>query len=296
MSERKADTFIRDLQKTGLNYEESTIYFTLIQKGSKGAFASELASSLNAKRTSMLSKLGRLVQKGCVHVNGDSRAPRGIKRFVAISPAELFSQKIHQARQELDELENIEKTVGERLEDLYQQSIEYGPEDIDPFLTPYLSPLLETGWKLVEQEIEKSKMGHGFDAYDCTLIPPNAQLIKDCGFMAFDFHHVVEGDAITINFIIDMLLRRGAGEIFQKDIGVKDVHISETTIVLFNRTYPSLKMEFLFSPHAGFQELTRSAIIPIYSKIFFLWGEDIPIVEEMARTIFRVENASLGEI
>ncbi|HME54175.1 MAG TPA: hypothetical protein VKM55_18260 [Candidatus Lokiarchaeia archaeon] len=290
MNERRSDTFIRDLQKTGLSYEESTIFFALLQKGSKGAFASTLANQLNMKRTSMLSKLDRLVQKGCVHVNDDARAPRGVKRFVVTRPAELFSQKVHQTRQELEDLENLEETTGKRLEDLYQQGIEYGPDDLDPFLVPYLSQLLETGWKLAEQDIEKSKMAHGFDAFDCTLMPPDARFVKDCGFMAFVFHHVVEDDVTTIKFIIEMLLRRGAGEIFKKDIGVKDIHISETTTVLFNRSYPSLKMEFLFSPQAMFQEMTRSAIIPVNDKIFFLWGEDERIVEQMARAIFNVEK------
>jgi len=294
MKDSKSDRFIRDLQKAGLNYEESTIYFALLQKGSKGAFASELASILKTKRTSMLSKLTRLVQKGYIHINTNPQAPRGIKHFIASNPAELFRHKVDQTRQQLEELEKLAQTQGKRLEQLYQRGIEYGPDDLDPFLGPYLKPLLETGWRLIEQDIEKSKISHGFDVYDCTLIPPNAQFIKDSGFIAFSFHHVVDGDNTTINFIIDLLVRRGASEIFQKDIGVKDVRVSKTIIELFNHNYPSLKMEFLFSPHGDFQELSKSAILPINDKIFFLWGEDLRIVSEIAGIIFRVEKVHLA--
>jgi hypothetical protein len=186
----------------------------------------------------------------------------------------------------LEKLEKTAKTAGKRLEKLYQQGLEYGSADLDPYLVPYLGPLLERNWKLVEQDIEKSQMSHGFDVYDCTLMPPQAQLVKDCGFMVFKFRYPVEEDDTAVKFIIELLLRQSASEIFQKDIGVKDIRVSQATITIFNRNYPSLKMEFLFSPQAGFQELTKSAIIPFNDQIFFLWGEEIGIVEEMASNIF----------
>jgi DNA-binding MarR family transcriptional regulator len=287
MDDQKRDNFIRDLQATGLNYEESMIYFTLLQNGSKGTYASELANKLNFKRTSMLSKLNHLVKKGCVHIKPDPRASRGVQRFAALSPVEFIRHKVEETRQNWEILEKIEKSTGKRLEKLFHQGVEYGLGDLDPFLVPYLSPLLEKGWKLVEQDIEKSQMSHGFDVYDCTLMPPQAQLVKDCGFMVFKFQYTVETDETTVNFITDLLLRRGAGEIFQKDIGVKDIHISRSIVEIFNNKYTSLKMEFLFSPQAGYQELTKSAIIPIGNQIFFLWGEDQQIVEEMASAIFQ---------
>src|SRR5271157_477095 len=240
MSERKSDKFVRDLQKTGLNYEESMIYFELVQKGPKGDYASVIASTLKMKRTTMLSKLNRLIQKRCARIDGNPLAPRGVRRFVAISPAEYITKIVHQKRQELLELEKLEKTASKQLERMFQQSIEYGQEDLDPFLAPFLGPLLEQGWKLVEQVVELSKISHGFDGYDCTLLPPKAQLIKDCGFLVFKFNYPVESDETTINFITDLLLRRSTGEILQKDIGVKDVRISKTTISFFDRTYPSL--------------------------------------------------------
>ena len=98
MDARKNDKFIQDLQKTGLNYEESIIYFALIQKGEKGVYASDLASEINVKRTTMLSKLDHLLQKGCVRVDSAPLAPRGIKRFFATNPGDYINQQIQQKR------------------------------------------------------------------------------------------------------------------------------------------------------------------------------------------------------
>jgi DNA-binding MarR family transcriptional regulator len=294
MSETRKENFIRALQKARLAYDEAMLYFALIQYGHRGAYASELGNDLNLPRTTVHSKMTRMVAKGYAWVKQDPLAPWSAKRFVATGPTELFKNALQEMMQERTHLENMQEQVGERLEQIFSKSIVYGPDDLDSFLQPYLLPLLEKGWKLVEQDVEKTQSIFAFEIYDCTLLPPNTQFIKDCGFIALQFDHSIEEDQITLTFVNDLLKRHGREEILGKGIGAKDVKISSSEIELFGKTFPSLKMEFLLDSHKGYQELTCSVVLPIHSRMFYLWAESRPIVQEMVEAVFRAEKIPLS--
>jgi DNA-binding MarR family transcriptional regulator len=293
MSKTRKENFIRALQKARLAYDEAILYFALIQYGKRGAYASELGSDLNLFRTTVHSKMTRMVAKGYAWVKQDPLAPWSAKRFVATSPTELFQKTLQEMKQERTFLENVREQLGTRLEQIFSKSVVYGPDDLDSFLQPYLLPLLENGWKLMEQDVESTQSVFAFKIYACTLLPPNTQLIKDSGFIALQFDHTIEEDQVTLNFVNDLLKRHGREEILEKRIGAKDVRISSSEIEFFGKTFPSLKMEFLFDSKKEYQELTCSVVISIHSRMFYLWAESYPIVEEMVKAIFRAEKIPL---
>jgi DNA-binding MarR family transcriptional regulator len=294
MSKTRKENFIRALQKARLAYNEAMLYFALIQYGRRGAHARELGNDLNLSRTTIHSKMTRMVARGYAWVRQDPLAPWSSKRFVATSPANLLQKTLQEMEQERTALENMREQLGARLEQIFSESIVYGPADLDPFLQPYLLPLLKKGWKLMEQDVERAQSVFSFEVYDCTLLPPNTQLIKDSGFIVMQFDHVIEGDQITLKFVNDLLKRYGREEILEKKIGAKDVTISSSEIEFFGKKFPSLKMEFLFESHRGYEESTCSVIIPIQSRIFYLWAENRSIVQEMVEAIFNVEKIPMS--
>jgi len=294
MVDKITEEFIKALQLTGLTPEEALIYFTLIQHGKKGTYARDLDYHLPIERTTIYSILNRLIEKECVRVAKKSEAPKKAKIFVATSPTVFIDNILREKKQKVKEIEKMRLNFADKLESVFLKNMEYSFEDIDDFLKLYFEPLIVKGWKVIEQLVEKSKINYMFEIYDCTLIVPKAKYIKDCGFLVVKFDYIIENDKNTLNFIINLLKKVGKEQVLTKDIGVKDVKISDSQIEFYNKKYHSFKTKFLWLNTDEYQELTKSVVLPINSKIFFLWAETYEIVKEMVDVIFNVENIQIS--
>ncbi len=292
MIDKITEEYIEGLKKIGLTDDESLVYFTLTRHGKKGTYVKDLVYHIPLKRTTIYSILNRLIEKKCVKIAEKSDAPKKAKIFVATSPSVFIDETIRKKKKELKIIEDIRSNLANKLESVYLESMEYSFKDIDEFLQPYFKPLMDKGWKVIEHTIEKSRMNYMFDIYDCALLIPNAKFVKDCGFIIIKFDHIVEKDIDTLNFIINLLKRIGKEQVLNKDIGVKDLKISDSKIEFYDNMYHSFKTEFLWENTKDFQELTKSVILPIGDKIFFLWAETYEFVKEMVYAIFNVERIS----
>ena len=293
MVDKITEEFVKGLQKTGLTYEEALVYFTLIRHGKKGTYVRDLDYHLPIERTTIYSIINRLIEKGCVKIAEKTDAPKKAKIFVATSPTVFIDKILREKKKEVKDIEETKVNLADKLESVYLKSMEYEFEDIDDFIQPYFKPLMKKGWKVIEQIVEKSKINYMFEIYDCTLIIPDAKYVKDSGFLVVKFDYIVENDKNTLNFIIDLLKKVGKEQVLNKGIGVKDVKIYDSQIEFYNKKFPSFKTEFLWPDAKEYQELTKSVVLPIKNKIYFLWAETYEFVKEMVDVIFNVENIKI---
>ena len=279
------EEFISALQKFGLSFNEAIVYYYLIQHGKKGTFVKDLKSHTKLERTTIYSILNRLLETGCVVEGRNSDAPKQAKVFVATSP-EIYTEKILQYKQkELVKLKEVKESVIDRLEALFLQNMEFSFELVDNYVKPFLNPLIERGWKVLEYIAEKSTITHGFEAYDCTLLNPNAKIVKDAGFMIFKYEHEVEKDDNTLNYMYSLLKRKGREEILNKGIGVKELKLNESEIKIKGKKYKGFIPEFKFEDSNGWIQMTEMVMIPQNDKIFSLWAETHEHILEMVQGI-----------
>lgn len=290
MTDNKTEEYIQGLQKTGLTHEEALIYFNLIQHGKKGTYIKDLTDHLPIKRTTIYSILNRLHDRGYVRENLEYEGPKGAKMYAAISPELYMSRIINKKKSELEMLEKIELDVIDKLETMYLESIEFSISEIDDFLKPYLNPLYEKGWKVIEHIVEKSQITHDFEAYDTTLLVSNAKFVKDAGFMVFRYNRDVEYDENTLNYMFDMLSRKGKEEVLNKGIGVVDIKLIESEIEIKGKKFKGHLPKFKFEHNDGYIQITETVMIPIKDKIFFMWAENHKFILEMANAIFKIEK------
>jgi len=287
MSRESNEEFIDGLQKLGLSSNEAIVYYYLIQHGKKGTFVKDLKSHAKLERTTIYSILNRLLEMGCVIEAKNTDAPKQAKMFVATSP-ELYMEKIlHEKRNELKQLETLKKSVIDRLETLFLQSQDFSFELVDDYMKPFLNPLIEKGWKILEYVSEKSSITYGFEAYDCTLLNPNAKFVKDAGFMIFKYDYEVEKDENTLNYMYGLLKRKGKEEVLNKGIGVIDLKLHEVDIDIKGTKYKGFIPEFKFEHSEGWMKMTEMVMIPQKEKIFSLWAEDHEHILEMTQGIYR---------
>lgn len=285
MTANKTEKYIQGLQKTGLTREEALIYFNLIQHGKKGTYIKDLTDHLPIKRTTLYSILNRLHGKGYVRENPDYEGPKGAKLFAAISPERYINRIINKKKSEFETLEKIKLDVIDKLETVYLESIEYSISEIDDFLKPYLNPLYKKGWKVIEYIVEKSQITYDFEAYDITLLVPDAKFVKDAGFMVFKYNRDVENDVNTLNYMFDMLSRKGKEEVLSKGIGVVDIKLIENQIEIKGKKFKGHLPKFKFEHTDKYVQMTETVMIPIKDKIFFMWAENHKFILEMASGI-----------
>ncbi len=290
MSAKKTEDFILGLEKTGLSHEEAIVYFTLINHGKKGTYIKDLTDHISIKRTTIYSIMNRLHEKGYVRENPDYDGPKGAKMYAAISPELFINRIINLKKSELELLEKIKTNVFNNLETLYLESIEFSFKEIDTFLKPYLKSLYEKGWKVIEHLVEKSQITYDFEAYDITLLVPEAKFVKDAGFMVFKYNRDVESDVNTLNYMFDMLSRKGKEEVLNKGIGVVDIELIESEIEMKGRKFKGHLPKFMFEHDDKYIQLTETVMIPIKDKIFFMWAENHTFILEMANAIFNAER------
>jgi len=290
MTSDRSEEYIGGLQKIGLTREEALIYITLIQHGKKGTYIKDLTDHLPIKRTTIYSILNRLHDRGYVRENLEYEGPKGAKMYAAISPELYMSRIINKKKSELEMLEKIELDVIDKLETMYLESIEFSISEIDDFLKPYLNPLYEKGWKVIEHIVEKSQITHEFEAYDTTLLVSNAKFVKDAGFMVFRYNRDVEYDENTLNYMFDMLSRKGKEEVLNKGIGVVDIKLIESEIEIKGKKFKGHLPKFKFEHNDEYIQITETVMIPIKDKIFFMWAENHKFILEMANAIFKIEK------
>ncbi len=276
------EEYIGGLQKIGLTREEALIYITLIQHGKKGTYIKDLTDHLPIKRTTIYSILNRLHDRKCVRENSEYEGPKGAKIYTAISPESYMSRIINKKKIELKLLEKIKLDVIEKLETIYLESIEFSLNEIDDFLKPYLNSLYEKGWKVIEHIVEKFQITHEFEAYDTTLLIPDAKIVKDAGFMVFKYNRDVENDENTLNYMFDLLSRKGKEEVLNKGIGVEDIELIESIIEIKGKKFRGHTPKFKFEDTDKYIQMTETVMIPIKNKIFFLWAENHKFILEMA--------------
>ncbi|MFW9989338.1 MAG: helix-turn-helix domain-containing protein [Candidatus Odinarchaeota archaeon] len=286
----KTEDFIQGLKKAGLTRDEALLYYTLIQHGKKGTYIKDLTSHISIKRTTIYSIINRLHEKGYVVINPHYEGPKGAKMYAAISPELFINRIIILKRKELELLEKIKLEVIEKLETIYLESLEFSLKEIDNFLKPYLKPLYEEGWKVLEHIVEKSQITNGFEAYDISLLVSDAKIVKDAGFMVFRYNRDVEKDKNTLNYMFDMLSRKGKEEILNKGLGVVDVKLIITSFEIKGRKFKGHLPEFKFENSNKYVQLTETIMIPIKNKIFFLWAENHEFILKMIDAIFKVEK------
>jgi predicted DNA-binding transcriptional regulator len=286
MCAKKNEDFIQYLEKTGLTHEEALVYYTLIQHGKKGTYIKDLTEHIPIKRTTIYSIVNRLHKKGFIRENSDYDGPKGAKVYAAISPELYINRIINEKKNELETLEKIKLDIIDKLETVYLESVEFSINEIDDFLKPYLRPLLEKGWKVIEHLVEKSQITHGFEAYDATLLVPDAKIVKDAGFMVFKYKREVEDDVNTLNYMFDMLSRKGKEEVLNKGIGVVDIKLKETKVEIKGEEFKGHLPDFKFEHTEGYTQLTETVMIPVKDKIFFMWAENHTLILEMANAIF----------
>ncbi len=290
MTVNKTKKFIQALEKVGLTHEEALIYYTLIQHGKKGTYIKDLTEHIPIKRTTIYSIINRLHEKGSVRENTEYEGPKGAKMYVAISPDLFISRIINKKKSELGALEKIKSDVIDKLEMIYLESLEFSINEIDDLLKPYLMPLIEKGWKVIEHLVEKSQISHEFEAYDTTLLVPDAKIVKDAGFMVFKYNRDVEDDINTLKYMFDMLSRKGKEEVLDKGIGVVDVKLIESDIEIKGKKFRGHLPKFKFEHSDEYVQLTETVMIPIKDKIFFLWAENHNIILKLASAIFNIEK------
>jgi sugar-specific transcriptional regulator TrmB len=287
MKDTKTKDHIQALRKTGLTHEESQIYFTLIQHGKKGTYIKDLTEHLSIKRTTIYSILNRLIAKGCVNLNRKLDGPKGAKIFSAISPKLYMDKIIRSKKLELAELEETKINILDDLELIYLKNREFSIDEVDDFLKPYLDPLYKIGWKVINYYVEKSKITQGFEAYDTTLLIPTAKVVKDAGFIVFKHDHDVENDSNTLNYMFDLLSKKGKEEVLRKDLGVVEIDLIEKQFKIKGKFYRGHLPKFKFDHSNNYVQMTESVMIPFKNKVFFLWAENHEFILKMAETIFQ---------
>ncbi|NVM45272.1 MAG: hypothetical protein HWN79_10170 [Candidatus Lokiarchaeota archaeon] len=290
MLDNKTEELIQGLEKTGFTHEEALIFFTLIQHGKKGTYIKDLTEHVPIKRTTIYSIVNRLHDRGYIRENSEFGGPKGAKMYVAISPELYLNRIMNKKKSELKTLEKIKIDIFDKLEIIYLESIEFSINEIDDLLKPYFSPLYEKGWKVIDHTVEKSKITYGFEAYDTTLLVPDAKFVKDAGFMVFKYSRDVENDINTLNYMFDMLSRKGKEEVLNKGIGVVDVKLIESEIEIRGRKFRGHLPKFKFENTDEYIQLTESVMVPINDKVFFMWAENHRLILEMTEVLFKIKK------
>ncbi|MBN1217116.1 MAG: hypothetical protein JXA99_16975 [Candidatus Lokiarchaeota archaeon] len=312
MSNKKDQNILEGLHLVGLNKNESKVYYYLIKCGQKGTIVKQLTDNLNLKRTTVYSIVKKLERNGFVMELGNSSQSKCATIFAAINPLKFFDKIVSNKKKELELLEELRLMYSDRLENIYNQDVEYSLEDIDENLKLYFVPLMNKGWKLISyiREYKTPLIDH--DTYDCKLESPNKTFYPHVGFLLFNFDHNIENDNITQRYFMKMLKKKGKEEIlFNTDL--EDINLIETKIKFNNISFPGFKFELnvdLVEKSNDFYFLNEiikkhprnnitnsliigiSIVIIISNQMFVLWGENKKILNEIVNLIFKVHNIS----
>ncbi|MFX1275338.1 MAG: helix-turn-helix domain-containing protein [Promethearchaeota archaeon] len=317
-SETQDDKIISALMKTGLNYEESLVYKSLINYGYKGTTVRKLNNALPIERTTIYSILKRLVEKGYVLELKSSETSNKVKSFISLEPSKFFEQILLKKIEDLKKFEEQRLIFTETMQDLYLKKRFITFENLDKFIRPYLEPLLKKKWEVYSQVVEKT---FGVNIYEYQINSPSAtRTIPYCVFNVYDFSDsfmknfslsekfeldlsylsdklILEdllNDANT-NFIFYFYLKRINKRIKRDDLLNKynmldNFRIREIKEKLLGKHYPSLKFEAIPKKGTNYYELMNIVLIPLNNKLFSLWAESIDLMKAMYECILKIEK------
>lgn len=320
---------ITALQDIGLNNEESLIYYTLVKYGKKGATVRKLNMELKQiERTTIYPILQRLIKNECVVALESSETLKKAKLFIAIEPSKFFNKILVKKKEELKKFEKKAPIFTERLQIMYEREEEYVIDDIDPFIQPYIQPLLKKNWKVSNQIVEKRLNIFGYDVYDYHIDPPYMGPLRGYGgFHIYVFDHVVaistkikkdlESDMdnlldidnrevtlkeplkfqyfnVELKFILK-LIKRKIQERFLNEFKIKNVIITESEISLLGKTYSSLIVKVKSETDTKYKEAFKSVILPIENKLFFIWAVKHNAMLNILKSVLTVEQIPFNE-
>ncbi|MFW9902250.1 MAG: helix-turn-helix domain-containing protein [Candidatus Thorarchaeota archaeon] len=235
--------FIRVLEKSGLNYNEALVYFSLIKLGQKGATVYELDHHFTPflKRTTIYSILRKLIELGSVREGEQKQGSRKVTLFIANKPEEYYDKIILKKQKELDSLKKLKEKYLDYLSIIYQEGIEYNIEELDDFIQPYLKPLVKKGWIITSYLVKKEVPLFEYSVYDCMLKSPNAKYLKENSFHLFLFENDIEKDTTSLQFFIKGL-RNKTHEIISYFSDIKRYKLDDKQLTFYNKTYPGFNL------------------------------------------------------
>ena len=302
------NALIDSLQKMDLNYEEAQIYLSLLKYGEAGTIVRKLREDLPfIERTTIYSILRRLIEKGCVKEASSSNISQKLKTFSATDPDKYFDKIFSKKKKEFEELQEIKVSILNNLQKIYYRGLELSHKDLDPFILPYFQALLDIGWKIKTQKINKGiNILGGEIYYEYHTQPPNnlEKKIEMVGLIISIYDSDIENDEITLKFIIKQIKKNIKG-LHQADFYKFDIVDGQEE--LFGKTIPSIIMKAREKKSKNDLEFGKMAILPIKNKLFFIWEELIHekgqynkieqknVLLEIVRPIFEVERISLKD-
>lgn len=242
-SVNKEEEFIRVLEKSGLNYNEALVYFSLIKLGHKGATVYELDHHFTPflKRTTIYSILRKLIELGCVREGEQKQGSRKVTLFIANKPEEYYDRIILEKEEELDILKDLQEKYLDYFNIIYQEGMEYYIEELDEQIQPYLIPLVEKGWRITSYLIKKEVPLFEYTVYDCMLKSPSAKYLKETSFHLFLFDENIENDTSSLQFFIKGLKNK-THEIVSYFSDIKEYELEDKKLEFFKKTYPGFNL------------------------------------------------------
>jgi DNA-binding MarR family transcriptional regulator len=292
-SEISDNELIDTIRQFGFTREEAWIYFSLVRYGKRGPIVKELVKETSIGRTTVYAILNRLIEKGAVLRRGSSNTAKKSTLFVATEPILFFSEIIEEKKKRLNDLEERYLLYHDHYQRLYQQGIEYTFETLDPFIQPYLKTLmLEKGWTVVSQIVEKGMSTFGCDVFAYELRIPETTSGEEnyrnrAYFVIYAFDYDIETNETSKQFFLDLARRKTRDNI---RIGghFTDVKLKDGEISLFGRTWPAF-----FASVKINQNYIDVGPIPIFSiknKLIFL-STGMPIfLKVLAQAVYEVEK------
>lgn len=191
----------------------------------------------------------------------------------------------------------------ENLQYIYDRGLELSQEELDPFILPYIQPLLNEDWKIKTQKIEHGINVFGAEKYYEYHIQPPKNLkekIQMLGLLISIYETEIESDEVTLKFFLKQI-KKTIKEIHQEDFD--NIQIKTDEIEAFGNKFISLDIRAKEKKSNDYLDFGSTAILPIENKIFFIWEEinheenlidekeQKAIIKEIIESILKVENS-----
>ncbi len=240
----KEEEFIQALEKSGLNYNESSVYFALIKLGQKGATVFDLDHHFTPflKRTTIYSILRKLIKLGCVREGDQSKETKKVTLFIANKPEEYFDKIISEKEKEIDKLQKLKEKYSDFFNIIYQEGMEYTLDEVDDLIQPYLKPLVEKGWKITSYLVKKEVPLFEYTVYECMLYSPKSKFLKENSFHLFLFENDIENDTTSLQFFIKGLKNK-THEVVSYFSDIQEYKLEDKKMKFFNKTYPGFNLK-----------------------------------------------------
>ena len=240
----------------------------------------------------------------------------------------LKSLMATEKKEEFKKFEEKAPIFTERLQNTYEREEEYTIDDIDPFIQPYIRPLLEQKWNISNQIVEKRAKTFGYELFDYHVNPPSMGPLRGYGgFHIYVFDHIVATSTkvkkdlelditksldielredllkkplllpyfnVELKFIV-MQIKRKIRERFLNEFKIGNVIITEKNITLLGKNYSSLVVKIKPEKDTKYREAFKSVILPIENKLFFIWAVKPKAIIELLKSILTVENIPFRE-